>query len=635
MTRLSIHSLQRHAHVPTTFSLWLWPAEASDSGGQFDTLYRKSLTAQLFQLLLWTTDPSPSSPIRNAILARLAAHGLSYHMDCSPLFLPPASRPPPRCLSTKRRTRHLTFCETLYAHCYLLGIQLNSSTPPRLLPKFSPRLPNSAPPLLLRTLCQSAADQKLIFPHLASRDLLFVSDILDSTSGHPLSYNELRGRHCLGPKKRPSTSTPAWFSRLLQLILAETPNPQPPLCARHTTTYGTLAPTPILMPPTPSPAPQRPPIDGEPRSTTAQDRTTIYTDGSRLKTADGDYRTGFATIVTAGPFLDPTNRAMSTHADPSQVASLDPDNLPAGTLWGSCFGTSPLCDEDNYAAEIVAVLAGYLHTPDDDFHLILSDNEPVTMVAHSFPDKKRRAQLKLKHHNLFRALNFLRAYRPSILLRHVRAHVGIHGNELADRLAKAAARDDPAPLPHTPPSALALEQLVSLCSFPISVTFYPVEVASIDTKMSFTTRVVGHGDGTHQPYTPSGYFARTLRSRFHALASELFARTSSRGMALRALDKSQVDKPLWYRMLQGRNPTGSYRHTQANCIKFANTLHISLEALDKRNPAWYEFRSRFPPPPHAAVPPPISPGDPRTQVIHNFHHHAQTCPACDQFMTLS
>ena len=272
---------------------------------------------------------------------------------------------------------------------------------------------------------------------------------------------------------------------------------------------ASLSPPPLPVAPVPAS-----PVD--PTSAATDSYTTIYTDGSRLKDNEGTYRTGFAAVVTAGPFLDPSNRAHTTAVDPLYSAALDPDNLPEETIWGSCFGTSPLCSEDNYAAEIVALLAAYLLTPRDGPHRIFSDNLASTQVAHSFSSKKRRAQLKLTHHNLFRALAF-RACRPSILLQHVRAHVGIHGNELADRLAKAAALATTTPQPHTHPTLLAIDQLVAMCSFPVAVSFHPVTIASTGEKMFFSTLVT---DKT-TPYTPQNYFAHHIRSLFHSLASHL------------------------------------------------------------------------------------------------------------------
>ena len=47
-----IHTLQRRSLFSSTSSMWLWPAPAEVGGGDYDSLYRKTLTAQLTNLTL-------------------------------------------------------------------------------------------------------------------------------------------------------------------------------------------------------------------------------------------------------------------------------------------------------------------------------------------------------------------------------------------------------------------------------------------------------------------------------------------------------------------------------------------------------------------------------------------------------
>lgn len=47
-----IHALQRSSQVSSTSPLWLWPASPTAGGGSYDSLYRKTITAQLTNLTL-------------------------------------------------------------------------------------------------------------------------------------------------------------------------------------------------------------------------------------------------------------------------------------------------------------------------------------------------------------------------------------------------------------------------------------------------------------------------------------------------------------------------------------------------------------------------------------------------------
>ena len=267
LDRMCIHALQRQSRISTSSPLWFWLASAEAGGASYDSLYRKTLTAQLFQVILWLTDPE-NPPISTTLRARLAAHGLQYSLPTSPLFLPPAARPPP--LSTSRRPKRapLSFCEALYAHCYARGIQLTTvapTPPPSLLPRISlepstPTLRESLPPEIWAE----------VAPHLRAFDLLYISDICDPLNGRLLSFASLQRQASERSGATAASNTshgqdPAWYHHLSAHL--RDPDSHPPrlrtassfpITPSHSSEYSALPPTALPSPP-PPPPPQSPP----------------------------------------------------------------------------------------------------------------------------------------------------------------------------------------------------------------------------------------------------------------------------------------------------------------------------------------------------------------------------------------
>ena len=111
-----IRALNRAARLPRSAPHWRWPAPTSAGGSEYETLSIKSLQDQLTLVTLWLTDPQ-RGPKYHTITARLIAHGLTYGLPTSPLFMSLASEPgshklysPHPSLRRRRSERSLLCC---------------------------------------------------------------------------------------------------------------------------------------------------------------------------------------------------------------------------------------------------------------------------------------------------------------------------------------------------------------------------------------------------------------------------------------------------------------------------------------------------------------------------------------------
>ncbi len=102
----------------------------------------------------------------------------------------------------------------------------------------------------------------------------------------------------------------------------------------------------------------------------------------------------------------------------------------------------------------------------------------------------------------------------SVSLKWVPSHVGIEGNEVADRLAKAGASADPNLSPHIHPDSLAMDELFDMCKLPFDVIFHPVSVSSVTKSGGLVTKLQ---EGL--PSTPAGDYQSHLSPLFRSLAS--------------------------------------------------------------------------------------------------------------------
>jgi hypothetical protein len=253
LDRACLHAQQRQAHMSTSSPLWMWAAHASVGGTEYDSLYRKTVEAQLTSITLWLTDPA-TPPTTLAIHARLAAHGLTYGLPLSPLFLAPEHRPPPKPIN---KNKPLTLCEALYGHCHHLGIRLIGDHPPAIPPRWAPR----AHPLAVQPIRTCITDKDVwaeAEEGLRTLDILYITDITGPT-GQMLTYEETTHRSLPGKRCK---VTPRWYDRLKQHLTSKThPNTVkaeflPDRVQKiHTKGYK-LTPFPGPPPPRPGPRPR-------------------------------------------------------------------------------------------------------------------------------------------------------------------------------------------------------------------------------------------------------------------------------------------------------------------------------------------------------------------------------------------